>query len=152
MLTTHMLTNQAIRTVADDLDRRWISDDYFDFIVWYETDVQIYGFQLCYDKSGRERALTSQQTPRGVDFRGWEIGMPEMWRLRWFRAVAIVAALIALYAWFGYQMAPRILRSQAIKFVHQTYGRDLSIGQVRMENRQRRCPVHPVPSPRHRRH
>ncbi|MEO5917834.1 MAG: hypothetical protein ABIS50_26615 [Luteolibacter sp.] len=53
-----MLTNQAIRNVANDLDRRWISDDYFDLIVWYETEVQIHGFQLCYDKPGRERALT----------------------------------------------------------------------------------------------
>ncbi|MEO5716046.1 MAG: hypothetical protein ABIT37_21375 [Luteolibacter sp.] len=53
-----MLTNQAIRTVANDLDRRWIFDDYFDLIVWYETEIQIHGFQLCYDKPGRERALT----------------------------------------------------------------------------------------------
>lgn len=53
-----MLTNQPIRSVAQDLDRRWFFDDYFDLIVWYESDDQIHGFQLCYDKSGRERALT----------------------------------------------------------------------------------------------
>jgi len=44
--------------VAHDLDRRWITDEYFDLIVWYEPGDQIHGFQLCYDKAGRERALT----------------------------------------------------------------------------------------------
>ncbi len=53
-----MLTNQPIRSVARDLDRRWISDEYFDLIVWYESGDQIHGFQLCYDKLGCERALT----------------------------------------------------------------------------------------------
>lgn len=53
-----MLKNQPIRPVARDLDRRWISDDYFDLIVWYEPGGAIHGFQLCYDKSGHERALT----------------------------------------------------------------------------------------------
>ncbi len=56
-----MLTNQPIRPVAHDLDRRWFSDDYFDLIVWYESEGQIHGFQLCYDKTGRERALTWSQ-------------------------------------------------------------------------------------------
>ncbi|MES2923835.1 MAG: hypothetical protein V4819_19935 [Verrucomicrobiota bacterium] len=40
------------------MDRRWFSDEYFDLIVWYESEDQIHGFQLCYDKTGRERALT----------------------------------------------------------------------------------------------
>jgi hypothetical protein len=53
-----MLTNQPIRSIANDWDRRWISDEYFDLIVWYESEFEIYGFQLCYDKPGNERALT----------------------------------------------------------------------------------------------
>ena len=53
-----MLTNKPIRPVDHDLDRHWISDEYFDLIVWYEADGHIYGFQLCYDKPDRERALT----------------------------------------------------------------------------------------------
>ena len=53
-----MLTNQPIRPVKNDLDRRWIYDDYFDLIVWYESSGRIHGFQLCYDKEGLERALT----------------------------------------------------------------------------------------------
>jgi hypothetical protein len=57
-----MLTNQPIRQVPHDLDRRWISDDYFDLIVWYESLDQIHGFQLCYDKPHRERALTWTRT------------------------------------------------------------------------------------------
>jgi hypothetical protein len=53
-----MLTNQPIKPVANDWDRRWVSDEYFDLIVWYESDDEIHGFQLCYDKPHRERALT----------------------------------------------------------------------------------------------
>ena len=54
-------------------------------------------------------------------------------RTKYFRIAATVAALIGLYAWFGFQMAPKIVRSQAIKYVHETYGRDLKIGQVRVQ-------------------
>jgi hypothetical protein len=36
----------------------WIADDYFDLIVWYESQDQIHGFQLCYDKPHHERAFT----------------------------------------------------------------------------------------------
>jgi hypothetical protein len=53
-----MLTNQPIRPVDRDLDRRWMADDYFDLIVWYESGGGVHGFQLCYDKCGHERALT----------------------------------------------------------------------------------------------
>jgi hypothetical protein len=52
-----MLQNQPIRSTACDLDRRWISDDYFDLIVWYTPAGEIHGFQLCYDKPRREHAL-----------------------------------------------------------------------------------------------
>ena len=53
-----MLTTYPIRPVTRDLDRQFASDDYFDLFVWYEPDGQIHGFQLCYDKRRRERALT----------------------------------------------------------------------------------------------
>lgn len=45
------------------LRRRWFEDDYFDLIVWCDTVApgEIVRFQLCYDKRGRERALTWQQ-------------------------------------------------------------------------------------------
>jgi hypothetical protein len=53
-----MLRNEPIQSRAHDLDRRWMYDDYFDLILWYDREGQIHGFQLCYDKPGRERALT----------------------------------------------------------------------------------------------
>lgn len=53
-----MLENQPIKHVANDLDRRWMSDDYFDLIVWYEPSGAIHGFQLCYERNRNERALT----------------------------------------------------------------------------------------------
>ncbi len=38
--------------------RQWFSDDYFDLIVWSAPDGALTGFQLCYDKYKKERALT----------------------------------------------------------------------------------------------
>lgn len=38
--------------------RRWFGNDYFDLIVWSDASETIKGFQLCYDKGRRERALT----------------------------------------------------------------------------------------------
>ncbi|MEA3213300.1 MAG: hypothetical protein QOE70_6357 [Chthoniobacter sp.] len=54
-----MLTDQPIKEVAGDLPRRWMSDDYFDLVVWYEVDhTTIHGFQLCYGKPDHGQALT----------------------------------------------------------------------------------------------
>jgi hypothetical protein len=54
-----MLTEiQNARQIAGDGVRRWFTDDYFDLIVWYGDEKHPIGFQLCYDKQGRERALT----------------------------------------------------------------------------------------------
>ena len=38
--------------------RRWFTDEYFDLIVWYEPSGAFFGFQLCYSRLNRERALT----------------------------------------------------------------------------------------------
>ena len=46
------------RSVPGDYDRKWLSDDHFDLIVWYTSNDKIYGFQLCYGKPRFERALT----------------------------------------------------------------------------------------------
>jgi hypothetical protein len=54
-----MLTEiQNARQVAGEGVRRWFTDDYFYLIVWYGEEKHPIGFQLCYDKPGRERALT----------------------------------------------------------------------------------------------
>jgi hypothetical protein len=46
------------RQVRGEGPRRWFADDYFDLIVWYDDAATLVGFQLCYDKLVRERALT----------------------------------------------------------------------------------------------
>ncbi|HEX4048122.1 MAG TPA: hypothetical protein VH309_09830 [Elusimicrobiota bacterium] len=38
--------------------RRWFSDEDMELIVWYSPAGAIRGFQLCYDRNGRERAFT----------------------------------------------------------------------------------------------
>jgi hypothetical protein len=46
------------RQIEGEGFRRWFTDEYFDLIVWYGDDGSLFGFQLCYDKQVRERALT----------------------------------------------------------------------------------------------
>ena len=47
-----------IRQVPGDPPRRWFADDFFDLIVWLEPDGSVWGFQLCYDRGFKPRALT----------------------------------------------------------------------------------------------
>jgi hypothetical protein len=55
-----MLTEIAhARQIAGEGHRRWFTDKYFELIVWYDrAGGSVTGFQLCYDKTGSERALT----------------------------------------------------------------------------------------------
>ena len=48
-------------------------------------------------------------------------------------AAAIVAALVGLYALVGFKVAPGLVRDQAIKYVRLNYGRELRIGEVRID-------------------
>ena len=49
-----------------------------------------------------------------------------------FRAAAIVLALTGLYALLGFYAAPRIARSLATDFVRENYGRELALGEIRI--------------------
>lgn len=59
---------RGARQIPGEGFRRWFTDEYFDLIAWYDrpspSDAAtgpikaLKGFQLCYDKTGRERALT----------------------------------------------------------------------------------------------
>jgi hypothetical protein len=49
---------RSVRQVPGEGTRRWFTDPYFDLIVWYDDGGTLVGFQLCYDKQGRERAFT----------------------------------------------------------------------------------------------
>lgn len=54
-----MLTEVAnVRQHAGDHFRRWFIDKNYDLFVWYKPDSTIYGFQFCFDKVNREKALT----------------------------------------------------------------------------------------------
>ena len=53
-----MLFREKKKPVRGDFKRSWMSDEYFDLIVWYERSNAIHGFQLCYGKPHSERALT----------------------------------------------------------------------------------------------
>jgi hypothetical protein len=75
----HMLAPEKKERVRGDYKRSWMSDDYFDFIVWYERGNAIHGFQLCYGKPRLERALTwaagrgftHMKVDSGEDNPGW---------------------------------------------------------------------------------
>jgi hypothetical protein len=58
-----MLTEyENVRQIRGEGHRRWFTDDFFDLIVWYTKPYgdrsHITGFQLCYDRTGYERAFT----------------------------------------------------------------------------------------------
>ena len=54
-----MLKEMAnVRQALPEPGRRWFADDYFDLMVWVGKSGEFIGFQLCYDKSGDEHALT----------------------------------------------------------------------------------------------
>ena len=55
--------------------------------------------------------------------------LPKSRLLRW---IAIAGLAVGLYALLGFQVAPRVVRSQAVSFVKEKYGRDLAIGEVRI--------------------
>ena len=46
------------RQIPGEGRRRWFRDEELDLIVWYDRGEAIAGFQLCYNKTVRERALT----------------------------------------------------------------------------------------------
>jgi uncharacterized protein involved in outer membrane biogenesis len=59
--------------------------------------------------------------------------MPNLLKSKLAWAAAVVAALVGVYALVGYKVAPRIVSDQAVKFVRETYGRELRIGSVRID-------------------
>ncbi len=50
-----------------------------------------------------------------------------------FWAAAVMLVLTGLYALLGFYAAPRIVRSQAIDFVREKYGRELALGEIRID-------------------
>ncbi len=44
-----------------ELSRRWFTSTYFDLFVRYDESHAIAGFDLCYDKPGRERVLVCRE-------------------------------------------------------------------------------------------
>jgi uncharacterized protein involved in outer membrane biogenesis len=50
-----------------------------------------------------------------------------------FLALASLAALVGLYALLGFELAPRLVRDQAVGFVRDNYARELRIGAVRVQ-------------------
>jgi len=48
----------SVRQIPDEPRRRWFSDEHFDLVIWIGENGNILGFQLCYDRTHAERALT----------------------------------------------------------------------------------------------
>jgi len=48
----------SVRQIKDEPRRRWFQDEHFDLVIWNDESGEIVGFQLCYDKTRSERALT----------------------------------------------------------------------------------------------
>jgi hypothetical protein len=48
---------ESVRQEEPGLTRRWFRDDYFDLYLWEGGAGEVRAFQLCYDRSQRERSL-----------------------------------------------------------------------------------------------
>jgi hypothetical protein len=53
-----MLREIVVHQPTREPHRRWFSNESFDLVVWFDDLGAIEGFQLCYDRSRVERALT----------------------------------------------------------------------------------------------
>ena len=53
-----MLREVAVTQVEHEPRRRWFVDEDLDLVVWLSEPGSIVALELCYDKPGRERALT----------------------------------------------------------------------------------------------
>ncbi len=73
--------------------------------------------------------------------------MAKFLQLKPVRWIAILLAIAGLYALLGFQLAPRIVRSQAIAFVKSEYGRDLAIGLVKVNPFLLQLEVHDLALP-----
>lgn len=49
---------QNVKQNEGEPKRRWFIDEYFDLVVWLDKEDEVEGFQLCYDKSKNQHALT----------------------------------------------------------------------------------------------
>jgi len=56
----------------------------------------------------------------------------ELLKSKLFRTAAVVLLLAGLYALLGFHAAPGIVRSQAVDFAREKYGRELSLGEIRI--------------------
>jgi hypothetical protein len=102
------------KAVSGDYDRRWLSDDYFDLIVWYTSSGAIHGFQLCYDKPHWERALTWISTKgfshKQVDENAWKNQTPILVPEGSFPAGMVVAEFRRRGAELPVQLRDLVLR------------------------------------------
>ncbi|MDE2338224.1 MAG: hypothetical protein KGL14_02975, partial [Gammaproteobacteria bacterium] len=55
---------------------------------------------------------------------------------RWLITFSVVALALLGYLWAGYALAPRLIRSEALRWAHQHPGVTLSLGAIRVD------PVH----------
>lgn len=52
-----MLRDTPIRTVPNDLPRKWLIDDHLELILWYLPTGEIAGFELVYDRLRHPRSI-----------------------------------------------------------------------------------------------
>lgn len=62
------------RQVPGEPRRRWFSSDSLDLIVWLDAQDAVLGFQLCYDKLHRERAVTWHAAGHALEHRAVDDG------------------------------------------------------------------------------
>lgn len=57
-----LIENKKVRQRPEEGFRRWLLNDFFDVILWYEQEGgSMTGFQVCYSKNDNEKVFTYQE-------------------------------------------------------------------------------------------
>ncbi|MDH5246228.1 MAG: DUF748 domain-containing protein, partial [Betaproteobacteria bacterium] len=73
--------------------------------------------------------------------------MPSILRSKLFWLVAAPLLLFGLYVLVGFKVAPGIVRSQAVDFVREKYGRELTVGDIVINPLQLQAEIHDLSLP-----
>lgn len=111
---------KRVRQIPNEGFRRWFTDDTYDLYVWYPDSAMrsITGFQLCYEKKGRQKALTWNM---GKGFIHTAIDDGEGSPLKNLTPILVADGSFAKHEVIsGFQRAARLLDPELVKFVLAT--------------------------------
>ncbi len=114
-----MKESAGVRQIPGEPERRWFSSEDFDLIIWISADHTFTGFELCYDKRGRERSVVWSQT-RGFSHMAVDDGERRPGRHKATPMLVADGAFDARQVYLSFLEASRSLPQEVTDFVLHT--------------------------------